>query len=61
MRRLDSNQLYPERSIRALHHRQMCFRGTGDAAFGTFGKTKKSAPSPPEIQNSPLFPHDEGF
>lgn len=63
MRRLDSNQLFPERSIRALHHRQTVFRGTSGAAL-LFSKTKKSAPSPPELKLSfkrLAFPHDEGF
>lgn len=38
---------YPERSIRALHHRQIVSRGTAGAALVL--ETKNSAPSPPGI------------
>ena len=42
-----------QRSIRALHHRQIGIQGNTRCGLG-FCKTKDSAPSPPGIQNSPL-------
>jgi hypothetical protein len=52
---------YPERSIRALHHRQICIQGNGRRGPLGLANEEIRVFTTWNLQNSPSFPHDKGF